>query len=406
MGEAVDRGTSASGLSPTTRRGAILTLMAVGSNLPDADLVYTALSRNKLDYLLEHRGYTHTILGALIIAALSYFVCALVLRRRGSVLNTADRQVLAGTALLAPLLHLAMDATNSYGVHPFWPFDNGWIYGDAVLIVEPLIWAACAPLVFLLRTFLARLLVALVLLAGIVLSVGSGLVRPPNAAVLCALTLALLWLGHSARPRVALGAGIAVWLGTTGIFLLASHIAARRIDTLAARDFVGATTLDHALTPMPEDPLCWEVILMQLDRGRFVLREATLALAPASVPVTSCRRRRIGEATLAPLEPVAAESTPAIAWHGQISLAPAQLATLAASDCAAAALLRFARAPWASARRGRWLMGDLRFGGSPGRLGMADIEVPGRDVCPRHIPPWRPPREDVLRAAGSQADEP
>ena len=58
--------------------------MALGSNLPDFDLIYTSVSGNKLDYLLEHRGYTHTLVGVLIMGALSYLACTLVLRRRGA----------------------------------------------------------------------------------------------------------------------------------------------------------------------------------------------------------------------------------------------------------------------------------------------------------------------------------
>ena len=32
------------------------------------------------------------------------------------------------------LLHLGMDFLNSYGVHPFWPIQNRWVYGDSVFI--------------------------------------------------------------------------------------------------------------------------------------------------------------------------------------------------------------------------------------------------------------------------------
>jgi len=39
-------------------------LAAVGGNLPDLDLLYSYVSSDrKLDYLLEHRGYTHSIVG-------------------------------------------------------------------------------------------------------------------------------------------------------------------------------------------------------------------------------------------------------------------------------------------------------------------------------------------------------
>ena len=41
-------------------------------------------------------------------------------------------------AWLAVLSHILLDYTNNYGVHPYWPFDNRWIYGDSVFIVTDL----------------------------------------------------------------------------------------------------------------------------------------------------------------------------------------------------------------------------------------------------------------------------
>ena len=77
---------------------------------------------------------------------------------------------------MTPLLHIGMDFTNNYGVHPFWPLSNRWFYGDAVFIAEPLLWAACAPLAFTFRTTLARLIVAAILAIGVGLALFSGLV--------------------------------------------------------------------------------------------------------------------------------------------------------------------------------------------------------------------------------------
>ncbi len=68
--------------------------------------------------------------------------------------------------LFTPLLHIAMDFTNNYGVHPFWPVDNRWFYGDSVFIIEPLFWAACAPLAFIFKTHVARFAVLLLLVGS------------------------------------------------------------------------------------------------------------------------------------------------------------------------------------------------------------------------------------------------
>ena len=126
--------------------------MVVGSNLPDLDVLYSFGSGDKLAYLLEHRGHTHTVVGALFAAVAMLVVCALALRMKRISLSRRDRTVLVALALLAPLLHIAMDSLNTYGVHPWWPIDNRWYYGDAVFIVEPLFWASAASLAFLLRS--------------------------------------------------------------------------------------------------------------------------------------------------------------------------------------------------------------------------------------------------------------
>ena len=83
-GEALARGARRgnSGLSETTRRNLLVTTMAVGSNLPDIDFIYPEITDLKLDYLLHHRGHTHTVLGALLIAALMYVACRAWLRYR------------------------------------------------------------------------------------------------------------------------------------------------------------------------------------------------------------------------------------------------------------------------------------------------------------------------------------
>ena len=45
-------------------------------------------------------------------------------------------------ALVAASLagHLVLDSWNTYGVHPFWPVDSRWYYGDAIFIFEPWLW--------------------------------------------------------------------------------------------------------------------------------------------------------------------------------------------------------------------------------------------------------------------------
>lgn len=395
---------STDGLPAVQKRSALLGLMLVGSNLPDMDFIYSTLTGSKLDYLLHHRGHTHTVIGAILAAALMLAVCEFWFRRRKLKLNSADRWHLALVALLAPLIHIALDFTNSYGVHPFWPFWNGWVYGDAVFIVEPLLWSVAAPLIFLLRTRVARYAVAVAIAAGVGLSFFSGLVPLPLACVLLVLTLTLLALGRYATARVALLAGIGSWLAINVVFFSASHLAAKRMQEIAAAQFTSGTLLDHVLSPMPVNPLCWDVILIQADATDVFLRRATLSLAPSLMPADRCVGRGEATAITAPLQAVAQPDTTAIRWRGEVATARQVLRDVVSSRCDAAAFMQFARAPWASVVPAATqamgeddiLIGDLRYDREPS-LAFAEFRLSPRiKRCPRHVPPWLPPRADVF----------
>jgi inner membrane protein len=397
MGDAAVRSASTTQecLPTNTRRALFIWVMAIGSNLPDADILYSLVSGNKLDYLSQHRGYTHTLIGALVAALLILLACEFWLRHKRLVPSRADRIWLIALAAIGPLLHLAMDATNSYGVHPFWPFHNGWLYGDAVFIIEPLFWAAAAPLVFTLRTRLAQSLVALALAGGIVLSAGTGLVPPALCGVLIALTIVMLAIGRMLAPRRALLAGVVVWLAATGVFIVASEHAAQRVDDYASERFPQATLLDRTLTPMPVNPLCWEVILAQSESENYVLRRAMLSLAPRLLPAAQCPGRNLDQQITAPLTKVADRGAADWQWHGELVMSRDRLKQLASRYCEAAVFLQFARDPWVVQRAQHWLLGDLRYD-REAELAFAELELPDGKPCPR-APPWIPPRADLLR---------
>jgi len=110
----------------------------VAANLPDIDLAYSGIAPQPLGFLLHHRGHTHTVVGLVALAlllVLSYRLVPTVRR-----LRTADRLRLWCLIAVALASHLLLDWLNSYGVHPFHPFDSRWFYGDAVFIFEPSLW--------------------------------------------------------------------------------------------------------------------------------------------------------------------------------------------------------------------------------------------------------------------------
>ena len=397
VGDAVHRSTPASStLTESARRNVAITVMVVGGNLPDSDLIYTGWAGTKLDYLLHHRGHTHTVVGVLILSLLLFVAVRLWWRYRKVEPSAADIRFLIVLAVLAPLLHLGLDFANSYGVHPFWPVDNRWYYGDAIFIVEPLLWACAAPLLFTLRSVVTRALVAIVLVVGIGLSWGSGLVPVPLAALLTLLTLGLAIIGRNSSARTALVSGIGAFLVVTIVFVVTGRMADSRVNALLADGFPTARTLDTVLTPLPVNPFCREVMTAQVVGNRYVVRSGTHSLLPEWLPAGYCAQLSLSGTSTAPLVPMAEASTAEMAWIGELTIARDLPAPLARDYCAVDALFQFARVPWAVPQGDGWLVGDLRYDREP-ELGFAEIEVgPTADDCPAFRPPWVPPRVDLL----------
>jgi inner membrane protein len=338
--------------------------------------------------------------GCLLLAVLLYGGVLLWLRYRAQQVNPLDRITLAIAALFAILLHLGMDSLNVYGVHPFWPWNNHWFYGDAVFIVEPLFWLATAPLLFTLRARAARVTLGLILLLASVAVLAVHRFAPlwwsmPLLAVL------LLLAGRQVSPRAAALTSAATMLFITATFSWGTQVASRHLAAMAGRDFPAFTTLDQVLSPNPANPFCWDVLLVQSGEGRYVIRRGLLSIAkPAST--AGCSQLLAGPGT-APLTPVPAPDTAAMQWLGEFSSTPAALAALVSRDCAARELMQFVRAPFATEADGHWILGDLRFDREAG-IGMAELAVdPARPKPCRHDVPWIAPRTDLLGTAVNRA---
>jgi len=400
-GDSIARASSAKspGLSADRRRNWFVVIAAVGGNLPDLDLVltYSGFGNDKLAYLLQHRGYTHTIVGCVVLSLLLYGATELWARYRRLTLTPRDRLTLGAMALFATLLHLGMDSLNSYGVHPFWPFDNAWFYGDSVFIVEPLYWIAAAPMFFLVKSVVTRILVGLLLLAGLAAHVFVHLGQPVWYIGIMLLTAVLLVVGKRASARTASLISAATTVGVTAMFIFAGQAAAHRVEAIAARDFPSETGIDHVLSPSPTNPLCWDVLLLQSGSGRYIARHAMITTASSWLAADRCAGIFEGQHSTAPMTEVQAPETPVVHWLGQFSMPENRLASLVAQNCGAFELMQFVRAPFAAEVDGRWVIGDLRFD-REGALGMAEIQVedPAHSRC-RHNVPWVPPRATLLR---------
>jgi inner membrane protein len=388
-----------SGLAPPQRRSLLVVLSALCSNLPDADLLYTMAAANKLVYLSQHRGYTHTIAGLLAAAAMVILAGELWMRWRRLGPTRGDRNAILIAVSLSLVLHLALDYTNSYGVHPFWPVHNHWMYGDAVFIIEPLLWTCAAPLIFLLRSVVARALVAAVLAAALALSFGTQWIHPASGVALGTLMLLLLYAGWKASAKLALLCAFVAWLAVTAIFFAASDMAAKRVSLEFAGQWPKVTLLDHVLTPLPSNPVCWNVIAVTLEGDQYALRRGVLSTAPGIVGPRMCPDWSLDVDTTAPMRRIAGRNSSAVHWLDEYSVPRAEFPRLLRAYCEAAIFMRFARAPWIDRRGGHWTIGDLRYDREP-EIGFAELELSEHShACAIATPPWVAPRRELLAPA-------
>jgi inner membrane protein len=112
---------SRTGLGGTTPR--IGLLMVLASNVPDIDIV-TAFG-GSVAYLEAHRGYTHALVAAPVMALLPML----------AVWRFCGRAYLC--SLLCVLTHLLLDWTNIYGVRMLLPFSSAWLRLDITDVIDP-----------------------------------------------------------------------------------------------------------------------------------------------------------------------------------------------------------------------------------------------------------------------------
>jgi inner membrane protein len=284
---------------------------------------------------------------------------------------------------------VALDYTNSYGVHPWWPIDNRWLYGDAVFIVEPWFWiVALPPLFFIARGAFARGVFGLLLLA---ILGAAWRVEMVGREVAIVLTLgALLWalIIRAVPPSRRVVTGLGAWLGLEAMFFLGAASGRQAVERAA-----GTTVRDVVLSPFPGNPFCLSALVVTVDGGRYAVMGATVAPLPALRSAAACgpsmRSVRNGNR-------VHRAHSPAIQWGGSWNGPLDDLRALAASNCEVSAGLRFMRVPgWRRLENGDVLLFDLRYG----EEGFASIVAHPGASCPGPVPPWEWPRSDVLGEA-------
>ena len=362
-----------------TARGAIFAAI-LASNLPDIDFAWMPLFQDpKLAYLVHHRGHTHTLLVGLVEALAVAFAC----RRWWPEAKLLPLFLLS---YLGVALHVGADGWNNYGVHPLWPVDPGWRYGDSIFIIEPWLWMSLGPLAFWeagrgLRAVLGLIGAAVV---GLI-TWGLG----PSWALVWVLGLALL-LGLQSRLtgvwvwRVPL----LLWGAILSVFAIGSQAARREVEGSFDAQLPSESLIDVVRVPRPSSPWCWSVIAVSVGPGgSYHLRPGLISLHPEWTAAGDCGIRDDWERSLR-LGPPDLSDSERLRWEGHWTRPTAELQRLA-RDCRVDAFLHFGRSVWWEEEGSLVHVGDLRYDFEP-EEGFAELSFrTDQPAACMDLPPWR-----------------
>jgi inner membrane protein len=122
---------SRSGLNRWYPRATLV--LVLSANIPDID--FLTIVRGPLYYFEQHRGITHSIAAAPVMALL----CALIACAIGRTMR--GWAVAWGLALIGVASHLLLDWTNVYGIRLLFPFSSQWFHLDLINLFDLLVWA-------------------------------------------------------------------------------------------------------------------------------------------------------------------------------------------------------------------------------------------------------------------------
>jgi inner membrane protein len=256
----------------------------LSANVPDIDFL-AALSGDRWTVLHHHRGFSHSILGTLLLGlavpGIFYLVGLIATKFRDRSTKLRFRGLLVAS-LVTAATHPILDWTNSYGVRPLLPWSGRWFYGDIVFVVDPVIWVLLGASTFLLTAHIKPvrifwILLALLLTALIIYSTtsGRGVDHPIVVTTLWIASLTLIviankaGLGRKFRERLAVVSllfVLAYWGSLSLLHVRAMAQATAEISRIASERQEEVTRL--AATPVVVNPLRWRC-LAETDGGVY-----------------------------------------------------------------------------------------------------------------------------------------
>ncbi len=367
----------------------IVFVSILANNFPDIDLVYSTTS--KLDYLVHHRGHTHTFVFVLPIIMMCLMLSWIWTKKAKWNLKVPEWQFLAALSLVGGMTHLALDSTNNYGIHPFWPLENSWYYGDTIFILEPWLWIGLAVFCFHeQRTKLGRGIMLGIYALSLVVSLASHMVPWGLVVVLLIVGLSLFLIGYFLNPTRRIWPGFVLILTVYVGFWFCKREAQTLFKKHLMSQFPSLEVLDISIWPAPANPFCWTALGAMRKGHDYVAAKAIVGPLFQIGSQSNCNSSM--DSGLASLDPINGADTEELKWIGSKSMNLEDLAHLK-TECDFVSLMSFSRMPFWSEG---WF-GDLRYDhGKTAGFAVVDRSLSDSKTCPKFIPNWNPPRRDLF----------
>lgn len=276
------------------------TLCILAANAPDVDLV-VLIVRGRWAFLQHHRGITHSLVGAAVLAfalpLLFYFGHRLFARLKNRPPGVKFKGLLLAS-VLTTATHPLLDWTNNYGMRFLLPWNPRWFYGDFAFVIDPFFWIVLGGSAFLLTATTRTRLITWVAIAAVpsylvMRGAGEQGGNPHENMLRLFWTVALIvlvilyWKGTGPRfgSKVAVAALLTVIIYCAGL-AVAHRVALRRTESIAAEMATSRAerVVRFAAMPTVADPVDW-ICVMETDRAtyKFNLSLLSEAAPPANV---------------------------------------------------------------------------------------------------------------------------
>lgn len=267
------------------------TLCILAANSPDADIL-VLIFRGRWAFLEHHRGITHSIVGAALLALalplVFYFGARIVAQLRKREPQVKLKGLLIAS-ILATATHPFLDWTNNYGIRFLLPWNPRWSYGDFTFVIDPFFWMVLGGAAFLLtsktRTHVTIWIVLALVPSYLVLGGSSRAGSVANemllrllwiAAVIVLVNLYRRKIGERRGAKIAIAALATVTIYCAALF--AAHALALRqakVEALAIANSHSEQILKLAAMATVANPTEW-LCVMETDRATYKFSQSLL----------------------------------------------------------------------------------------------------------------------------------